>query len=114
MKKFIKDFFLNEIVLVTLLLLFSLVVYFFNSDFNLVFLLWLIQSAIIIFFKYRSSNSIISKTKLDKVFIYVIRLLFLFIETLCCFQFFVIFLLLVINSFIKILNLYLVYRLFFF
>lgn len=91
MKKFIKDFFLNEIVLVTLLLLFSLVVYFFNSDFNLVFLLWLIQSAIIIFFKYRSSNSIISKTKLDKVFIYVIRLLFLFIETLCCFQFFVIF-----------------------
>ena len=91
MKKFIKDFFLNKIVLVTLLLLFSLVVYFFNSDFNLVFLLWLIQSAIIIFFKYRSSNSIISKTKLDKVFIYVIRLLFLFIETLCCFQFFVIF-----------------------
>lgn len=91
MKKFIKDFFLNEIVLITLLLLFSLVVYFFNSDFNLVFLLWLIQSGIIIFFKYRSSNSIISKTKLDKIFIYFIRLLFLFVETLCCFQFFVIF-----------------------
>ena len=63
MKKFIKDFFLNEIVLITLLLLLSLVVYFFYSDFNLVFLLWLMQSGIIIFFKYRSSNSIISKTK---------------------------------------------------
>lgn len=50
MKKFIKDFFLNEIVLITLLLLLSLVVYFFYSDFNLVFLLWLMQSGIIIFF----------------------------------------------------------------
>ena len=91
MKKFIKDFFLNEIVLITFLLLFSLVVYFFYSNFNLVFLLWLIQSGIIIFFKYRSSNSIISKTKLDKVFIYFIRFLFLFVETLCCFEIFVIF-----------------------
>lgn len=91
MKKFIKDFFLNEIVLITLLLLLSLVVYFFYSDFNLVFLLWLMQSGIIIFFKYRSSNSIISKTKLDKVFIYFIRFLFLFVETLCCFEIFAIF-----------------------
>ncbi len=43
-------------------------------------------------FKYESSNSIISKTKLDKVFIYFIRFLFLFyIETLCCFEIFAIF-----------------------
>lgn len=91
MKKFLKDFFLNEIVLITLLLLFSLVVYFFYSNFNLVLLLWLMQSGVIIFLKYGSSNSLISKTKLDKVFIYFIRLLFLFIETLCCFQFFVLF-----------------------
>lgn len=69
MKKFIKDFFLNEIVLITLLLLFSLVVYFFYSNFNLVLLLWLMQSGVIIFLKYRSLNSIIGKTKLDKVFI---------------------------------------------
>ena len=91
MKKFIKEFFLNEIVLITFLLLFSLVVYFFYNNFNLVFLLWIIQSGVIIFLKYRFSNSIIGKTKLDKVCIYFIRLLFLFIETLCCFQFFAIF-----------------------
>ena len=82
MKKLIKKFFLNEIVLITLLLLFSLVVYFFYIDFNLVLLLWIIQSGVIIFLKYRSSNYIIGKTKLDKVFIYFMRLLFLFIETL--------------------------------
>ena len=91
MKKFIKEFFLNEIVLITFLLLFSLVVYFFYNNFNLDFLLWIIQSGVIIFLKYRFSNSIIGKTKLDKVCIYFIRLLFLFIETLCCFQFFAIF-----------------------
>lgn len=91
MKKLIKKFFLNEIVLITLLLLFSLVVYFFYIDFNLVLLLWIIQSGVIIFLKYRSSNYIIGKTKLDKVFIYFMRLLFLFIETLFCFEIFVIF-----------------------
>lgn len=91
MKKLIKKFFLNEIVLITLLLLFSLVVYFFYSDFNLVLLLWIIQSGVIIFLKYRPSNYIIGKTKLEKVFIYFIRCLFLLIETLCCFQFFVVF-----------------------
>ena len=91
MKKLIKKFFLNEIVLITLLLLFSLVVYFFYIDFNLVLLLWIIQSGVIIFLKYRSSNYIIGKTKLDKVFIYFMRLLFLFIETLFCFEIFAIF-----------------------
>lgn len=91
MKKLIKKFFLNEIVLITLLLLFSLVVYFFYIDFNLVLLFWIIQSGVIIFLKYRSSNYIIGKTKLDKVFIYFMRFLFLLIETLCCFQFFIIF-----------------------
>ena len=101
MKKFIKEFFLNEIVLITLQLFFSLVIYFFYNDFNLVVLLLLMQSGIIIFFKYRSSNSIISKTKLDKVFIYFIRLLFLFIETLCCFQLFVIFFIISYKLFYK-------------
>lgn len=91
MKKYMKKFVENldlEIVLVTILLILSVVAYYFELNFNWILLAWMILSCVISYIYCRKLQFLADKNKIDKFFIGLFRALFLFIEILFFFEVF--------------------------
>lgn len=96
MKKYMKKFVENldlEIVLVTILLISSVVFYYFELNFNCILSLWIILSllmSLILQIRHRKSQFLADKNIIEKFFIGLFRALFLFIEILFFFEVFAI------------------------
>ena len=104
MKKFLENFDLDpEIVLVTSFLILSVVVYYFNLNFNVILCLWIFLSVLIssIYYLYQicysKSQFLADKKIIEKCFIGLFRALFLFIEFLFFFEVFATIFLVVFN-----------------
>lgn len=104
MKKFLENFDLYpEIVLVTSFLILSVVVYYFNLNFNVILCLWIFLSVLIssIYYLYQicysKSQFLADKKIIEKYFIGLFRALFLFIEFLFFFEVFATIFLVVFN-----------------
>lgn len=104
MKKFLENFDLDpEIVLVTSFLILSVVVYYFNLNFNVILCLWIFLSVLIssIYYLYQicysKSQFLANKKIIEKCFIGLFRALFLFIEFLFFFEVFATIFLVVFN-----------------
>ena len=96
MKKYMKKFVENldlEIVLVTILLISSVGVYYFEINFNCILYLWIILSllmSLIHQIRHSKSQFLADKNIIEKFFIGLFRALFLFIEILFFFEVFAI------------------------
>ena len=87
MKKFVENID-PEIFWVTILLILSVVVYYFELNLNWILLAWMILSCAISYIYYRKLQFLADKNKIEKFFIGLSRALFLFIEILFFFEVF--------------------------